>query len=192
MKRVTIYQILDTDRCGDYTDSAIYELAGGRIDFDIIEIGRVEIPAKDKIWLLIQLMDSGQVSRYVRKVALRALEYDEWRPDPRVMDYLSTGDSSDLDHECFPLTLDQSFESFGSTAKVVQSALHSVFSARARRKKLIAYGTVGNAARAFWVRAIRDGMSVLYDAHTYQNAARKEFEAYIDIAIDTINKENCL
>lgn len=73
MDIISIDQILSMPRCDDYPDSRVRELFAGRAAVTIEEIALAPIPAKDRVWVLIQLLDERRQRLFACDCAERAL-----------------------------------------------------------------------------------------------------------------------
>jgi hypothetical protein len=58
--KITVEQVMELNRCPDYPDERILELAAGRKWVHPRTIAKMDIPKIDKLWLLISFMTYGQ------------------------------------------------------------------------------------------------------------------------------------
>ena len=82
MKYATLTQILALPRCGGYPDSRVRELFGARNRVTVHTIAAAPIPAEDRLWVLIRLMDERTQRLFACDCADRALARIA-SPDPR-------------------------------------------------------------------------------------------------------------
>ena len=86
MKYITIDQVLALPRCDGYPESRVRELFGARKRVTVRTVATAPIPAADRFWLLVRLMDARTQRIFACDCAERALgrERDAGRePDAR-------------------------------------------------------------------------------------------------------------
>jgi len=94
MRRATVADVISWEPCGfdgeddgeNYTEARLIRLAAGRKSLSILEILDLDIPAEDRIWVALHLLDEREVRLWGCDCAERALEHEREagrEPDPR-------------------------------------------------------------------------------------------------------------